>query len=125
MKTEQFTLTMGITPGYDHNNENASEVDTLLADACETGIRIARSVKETTGIYLSFVLTLARVGYDHGCPVGGEIVLVFSGDRNPKYYPDAEIYASAWRLFATELKDEFQQVTATLVRQPVELEYLT
>jgi hypothetical protein len=125
-RTERVTLTLGLTPGYGHNNESAADPAVAFAAAVESGITAAAVVQDELGIYPSFVAHPARVGYRHewGCPSGGEFVLVFQGERNPEFCADPSAYRAAWRHLAELLKKEFCQTTATLVVAEVELSYL-
>ncbi|MFA6534110.1 MAG: hypothetical protein WCT37_02975 [Patescibacteria group bacterium] len=127
MLTERITLTMGVTPGYGHANEAAADETATLRAMAEAGITTAGQVEAETGIYPSFVLAPARVGYRHewGCPVGGEFVVSFTGTRNPAFCADADKYRAAWMRFAEILKKEFGQTTATVeVVGGVEFMYL-
>lgn len=125
-QTERYTLTIGVTPGYGHQNEGAKDEAATLRALCETGIRIANEIHARTDVFISFVLSPARVGYRHewGCPEGGEFVVVFSGERNRAFNVDRFVYQAAWQNFAQRLKEELGQTTATLVRSTVHMEYL-
>lgn len=125
-RTERVTLTLGVTPGYGHDNEAATDPTVAFEAAVEAGIVAAAAIQNELGVYPSFVAHTAKVGYRHewGCPTGGEFVLVFQGERNPEFTPSPETYRAAWRRLAELLKKEFSQTTATLAVEEVELEYL-
>lgn len=126
IETEKMTLTIGVTPGYGHQNEGAADKTAALEAVVEAAIAIGEKINADTGIFPSFVAQLGFVGYSHdwGCPEGGEFVVVLSGERNPRFCQDGEGYLAAWMRLAEELKKELGQKTAILVCESVKLEYL-
>lgn len=126
-KTERITLTIGVNCGYGHQNTTDLSDPTTLKTFVGWAIQEATMIFLQTGIYPSFVATPARAGYhaDWGCPEFGESIMVLSGERNPAFCQDSRAYLDAWRLLAERLKQRFDQTTCTLVRQEVELAYLS
>jgi hypothetical protein len=120
MITEQFTIVMGVTPGYHHENQNA---DTVFARRV---MRVADEVFANTGVYLSAVITPAVVTYrtEWGCPETGEKVYQLTGVRNNKFIPDAAEWNRAVHMFASELRREFAQTTASLTFTDVDFHYV-
>lgn len=118
-KTERFTITMGVTAGYFHNNENESE------DVYDIWSKYALEEFNNTGIYISAVINENKVVYnaDWGCPKGGETVFTISAERNPQFVTDKEQYRQVVENIATKVGAELQQSTFTIVWSDVELNY--
>jgi len=153
-KTEQFTLTLGVTPGYFHKTEEGPGDKLLLLNrlmrlnlskdvlsalrkvpkenlalrqVVETAMQFGEELFQEMGLFPSFVATPGLAGYreEWGCPPGGEFVVTLSAQRNPKFEADPVLYERAWIKLAELLKEKFQQTTIRLVRQEVDLLYMT
>jgi hypothetical protein len=126
VKTERITLTIGVTPGYGHDNEAAHDETRALKAVVEQAIAIACEIAKEIQVFPSFVAAPSRTGYDHawGCPEGGEFTVVLTGERNPQFCQHPDLYLTAWQMLAERLQKALQQTTCTLVRQAVELQYL-
>ena len=126
-KTEKITLTIGVNTGYGHQNTVDLADPKVFNTFVGWAIEEATKIFQETGIYPSFVATPTRAGYhpEWGCPESGESTMVLSGERNPAFCQNRRAYLNAWRMLAERLKKRFDQTTCTLVRQEVELGYLS
>ena len=122
-KTNGFEVTMGVTAGYFHSNENADEGLNFRSEYQ----KVAAEVFATTGIYISAIIKQADVVYhtDWGCPVGGEKVYTISGERNPLFCYDQERYRQAVETIVERLATKFDQSTVTLTWSEKEFTYFT
>ncbi len=83
-KTIKFFASLGVVPGYGHDNvTDASAVD-IAGNAWQEA---AAKVMVASGNYIGAVITPARTVYhkDWGCPVGGEKTVSITGECNPEY----------------------------------------
>ena len=120
MTTDKFHFTIGVTPGYFHNNENENIDFVKLVDEC------ARRVEEATGIYISFniipIITLYKTEW--GCPEGGEKTYLLSAIRNPKFNNNKDAWEGSCLNVADILKKELGQSSVTCEFDRVDLWYL-
>lgn len=88
-KAIAWTATMGLVPGYDHDNDPTlvAERKALLTRAWDEAIA---ETQESTGFTVSAVMTDSIVLYPraNGCPEGGEHAVTLSGSSNPAYVPE-------------------------------------
>ena len=118
--TFRWTLTLGVTPGYNLDAQTPPDLNAIGASYQ----RIAQAVYASSGVYVSATLAESRALYsrDWGCPEGGELTVTFSGSCNLSFAePDA--YRAALEQVARALKAEFRQETALLELTPCETVY--
>lgn len=124
-KTLQFTLNVGVNPGYHHQNHVAG------ADALDVAVAVWQKLADDMflerGVYVSAVAAPAKTLYrqEWGCPAGGEDTVVFTGLLN---YHVAKVNATLWKQAVDELCDrvrkELKQTTAYLTWQEIPFAYL-
>lgn len=109
MKTNKFQFTIGVTPGYFHNNEKVDSDFIKIVDNC------ARDVEELHDIYISFniIHTITLYKSEWGCPDGGENTYTLSAIRNPKFNDDSTKWKSTCVAIVDKLKKELNQTTVT------------
>ena len=116
---DAFEITIGINKGYGHNNEYVTDFEADYQ-------AIATDIYKRTGIYVSAVITPAKVVYnvDWGCPMDGEDVYVIKGVNNPQFAkPDK--YKEAVTKLIEKLATAFEQSTVTTTWSTVEFVYTT
>ena len=123
--TDRFTLTIGVTPGYFHDNE-AAKIDFVGAVAKEWQVLMEKDGNEK-GIYVPAVASPSYAVYsrDWGCPEGGERVVSFSGTRNAKFTPDGVEWKAAVLRIVERLQQKLEQSTAQVDFERVEMAYST
>ena len=116
---DAFEITLGINKGYGHNNEYVTDFEADYQ-------AIATDIYKRTGIYVSGVITPAKVVYnvDWGCPMDGEDVYVIKGINNPQFVKPAD-YKEAVMLLIEKLATTFEQSTVTTTWSTVEFVYTT
>lgn len=109
MKTDKFQFTIGVIPGYFHNNEEINDDFIKIVDKC------ARDVEELHDIYISFniIHTITLYKSEWGCPDGGENTYTLSAIRNPKFNDDSTKWKSTCVAIVDKLKKELNQTTIT------------
>lgn len=121
-KTDRFTATMGVVPGYFHLNDGA----TLLEDVARIWQEEAAKVFSTTNCYVGAVcspsLTVYNVAW--GCPLGGERTVLLTGERNPFYYADGEVYRACAVVVLGLVAKRLEQATTQLSFSTVDFHYL-
>lgn len=119
MRTEKFTFTIGVTPGYSHNNENADASFVEMIDAA------ARIIEEDYGYYISFNIVPTTTLYkeEWGCPAGGEKTYQLSAVRNPIFAPNKNKWQLCCSLVANHLRVVLDQTTVTGEFSEVEMSY--
>lgn len=119
MKTDKFKFTIGITPGYFHNNENTNIDFIKLVDEC------SREVEKECGIYISFNIlpTITLYKTEWGCPDGGEMTYILSAIRNPKFNNDSLMWKWACVNIVKKLKTALNQSSVTGEFDEVQLAY--
>ncbi len=122
-KTDRFSLTIGVTPGYFHANESAKS-DFVGALATEWQ-QLMEVDGEKHGIFVPAVATAAKAVYHRnwGCPEGGEHVVAFSGTRNAKFNADGEPWKQTVLRIVEQLKRKLEQKTAQVDFETVEMTY--
>lgn len=122
MKTIKFFASLGVVPGYGHDNAtDASAVD-ITGNAWQEA---AAQVFAETGIYVGAVITPSRTVYnkDWGCPVGGEITALITGECNP-LYTKLDDYKKAVVETLRKTAQSLKQSTTQVFFQEGEFEYL-
>ena len=120
--TTQFTLNVGVNPGYFHDNEKKD----ALAVVTELWQKMAEEVFQSTGIYVGATLTPAKTVYrqEWGCPEGGEDTVIVSGLRNIEFVKDDDLWRTSVSMVALRVGKALKQTTAYLTFAPVEFLYL-
>ena len=120
-KTISFIATLGINPGYGHSNQQVS--------ASEIVGRVwqdeAAQVFQECGVYVSAVVIDSKTVYhtDWGCPQGGEVTALITGDCNPQYTPIEE-YKEAVLKVIERCARRLEQSTTQVRFSETELAYL-
>ena len=116
---DTFEITIGINKGYGHNNESTVDFEANYQI-------IATDIYNQTGVYVSGVITPAKVVYNvnWGCPMDGEDVYVIKGVNNPQFVkPDK--YKEAVTKLIEKLATTFEQSTVTTTWSTVVMIYTT
>lgn len=116
---DAFEITLGINKGYGHNNECVTDFEADYQG-------IATDIYNQTGIYVSGVITPAKVVYnvDRGCPMDGEDVYVIKGVNNPQF-AEPDKYKEAVTKLIEKLATAFEQSTVTTTWSTVDMIYTT
>jgi hypothetical protein len=120
--TEQFTLTIGLFPGYVPDHSWPTHEANLRA-AAPTWHRLLTEEGERSGIYPSAVVQPGVAVYRNEADDRGEPIAVIFGTRNPKHAPDAEAWKHAVLRVVGGMKRALRQVTCQVVFTDVELTY--
>ena len=122
INTTQFTLSIGVNPGYFHNNNKKDIVTTVT----KLWNDLAEKTFEETGVYVSCTVHQTKTLYREawGCPSGGEDTVVVQGIRNPKYSPDEHIWFDAVHKVSFALAKKLDQATAYLYFSQVLFNYI-
>lgn len=114
---DAFEITIGINKGYGHNNESVIDFEADYQ-------AIATDIYNQTGIYVSGVITPAKVIYniDWGCPMDGEDVYVIKGVNNPQF-AEPDKYKEAVTKLIEKLATAFEQSTVTTTWSTVNMVY--
>lgn len=131
MRTPRFELTVGLTPGYFHSNQQAFVYkDGYFA---ELWMKHAEEEYVDSDIYVPANVILQRFAYrkQWGCPEYGEVTLLFYGLLNPKFTPAyySQNPTNLWWTNAVTrvceaLRKELKQTTAYLSFTEVDFIYL-
>lgn len=128
LKTTEFTINIGLTPGYHHRNETAVTQDFAQKAVGRIWQELAEQVYRKLGVYVAGVVIPAQTVYrtDWGCPVGGEVTCTISGLHNTQVAKPARYDLWKWAVkeIARLLGERFQQTTVYLTFRPVEFHYL-
>ncbi len=137
MKTKKIEASIGIIPGYFHNNEDEmSNWREYFNDIVEEPTEMqyftkildetCKDVANRTGVYPSFIISQDKCVYcrDFGCPEDGELVFTISSVCNLVFN---ELYWWEYSvdLVIKSLKSKFQQSTVSVITTNCELEYKT
>ena len=116
---DAFEITLGINKGYGHNNECVTDFEADYQ-------AIATDIYNQTGIYVSGVITPAKVVYnvDWDCPMDGEDIYVIKGVNNTQFVKPTD-YKEAVMLLIEKLATTFEQSTVTTTWSTVEFVYTT
>lgn len=116
---DAFEITLGINKGYGHNNECVTNFEADYQ-------AIATDIYNQTGIYVSGVITPAKVVYnvEWGCPMDGEDVYVIKGINNPQF-TEPDKYKEAVTKLIEKLATTFEQSTVTTTWSTVDMVYTT
>jgi len=121
-KTIKFFASLGVIPGYGHDNVTDSSAVDIAGNAWQEA---AAAVFSSTGTYVGAVITPARTVYnkDWGCPVGGEKTVGITGECNPEY-TDLAAYKAAVVETLKRAALALGQSTTQLCFLEAEFEYL-
>ena len=116
---DTFEITLGINKGYGHNNECVTNFEADYQ-------AIATDIYKRTGVYVSAVITPAKVVYnvDWGCPMDGEDIYVIKGVNNPQF-TEPDKYKDAVTKLIEKLTTAFKQSTVTTTWSTVDMIYTT
>ena len=116
---DAFEITIGINKGYGHNNESVIDFEANYQ-------AIATYIYSQTGVYVSGVITPAKVVYnvDWGCPMDGEDVYVIKGVNNTQFVKPTD-YKEAVTMLIEKLATTFEQSTVTTTWSTVKSVYTT
>lgn len=116
--TEQFTLVVGVNPGYDHQNDEP--------DPMQVAIDVWNGIVEAEGLISGVTLTAVATNGLALYPKAenGEDVIVFTGLRNPVFIADSSRWKEAVRRAADAMRRGLGQTTAYLTFQDVDFTYL-
>lgn len=116
---DAFEITLGINKSYGHNNECVTDFEADYQ-------AIATDIYKRTGVYVSGVITPAKVVYnvEWGCPIDGEDVYVIKGVNNPQF-AEPDKYKDAVTKLIEKLATTFEQTTITTTWSTVEFVYTT
>lgn len=116
---DAFEITLGINKGYGHNNECVTDFEADYQ-------AIATDIYKRTGVYVSAVISPAKVVYnvDWGCPDDGEDVYIIKGVNNTQFVKPAG-YKEAVTMLIEKLATVFEQSTVTTTWSTVEFVYTT
>lgn len=120
MKSKKFQATIGINPGYFHNNEKYVDFEHLLSHASDL-------IQEETGIYVSWIVYPSKTIYktEWGCPDGGEVTYSIESTANPNFAPDMDLWIDSATRIIKYLMKELEQSTITITINEVDFIYLT
>ena len=122
MITEEFSLNVGVNPGYAHNN-TVTHVKNLVATTWQAE---AEKVFKKTGVFVAGVVDARTTVYkeEWGCPKGGEDTVVVTGLRNPEFQKDAETWMESVKEVCKAVATALEQTTAYLTFTDVDFYYL-
>lgn len=121
MNTTQFSLTVGVNPGYFHANQHGAGGVPIVWQE-QAAVEFAKS-----GIYIGAEIHCTITVYNEawGCPPGGEVTCTVKGLRNPTFCQDDAGWREAVRRVTAAIAKELQQKTAYLTFQDVDFVYIT
>lgn len=88
MLTIKFSATLGVIAGYSHNNLTVESGALSPAQiVAEVWQQEAGKIYASTGVYPGAVVSDSLTVYhrDWGCPVGGELTAIITGEANPEF----------------------------------------
>lgn len=137
MKTKKIEASIGINPGYFHNNEDGMSnwkeyFSDIVGEPTEMQYFIkildeaCKDVAGRTGIYPSFIVSQDNCVYcrDFGCPEGGELVFTISSVCN-LVFNELYWWEHSVDLVIESLKTRFQQSTVSVITTNCTMEYKT
>ncbi len=122
MKSVKYFASLGVVPGYGHDNVTETNALDIAGNAWQ---ECAAIVHGKTGIYVGAVISPARTVYhtDWGCPKGGEVTVAITGECNPTYTEVAGFKAAVLETLKLTAQ-KLGQSTTQLTFQEVDFEYL-
>jgi hypothetical protein len=124
-QTDIFTITLGINPGYFHDNDLKPEQ--AITEMIKKWREIAYHVEQQAGFFVSAQIHQGKAIYEieRGCPQEGEDIFIIQGIRNPHKITDAEQWRKAVITICQKLKTHFNQKTAYLTFDITSFVYVT
>jgi len=120
-KTLNFSATFGVVAGYGHSNEDLTPAlaQSIVAEKWQEAAAVIFTERN---IYISSLVIPSKTVYhtDWGCPVGGEITAVVTGEANPEFTPDIAAWKEAVIAVVKLVKAELQQSTVSLTFSQVD-----
>lgn len=122
-----FAATFGVVPGYAHDNglpENTTPAE-ILTNAWMSAMK---EEFDSSSIGIGGVIVNSRTAYNPnwGCPVGGEVTATVTGESNPEFDKDVEVYRAAVLRICKAVKAELKQTTVRVAFHEVaDYVYLT
>jgi hypothetical protein len=122
MKTLEFEMNVGITPGYFRHDE----AELLHELVRERVMILTEQVFLRTQVRVGCTITPTHTLYPRifGCPASGERTFLLCGLRNPEFGAGDVAWAEAVEQLGQMLLEEFQQSTVYLTFREVEFLYL-
>jgi len=106
----EFEATLGLTPGYGHANESGVSV----AEVAAAWTRANDDLQYMEGApWIPVVMSEGTAVYapTHGCPTGGERVIVIRASMNPHWYGDLTRWRRTAETLLQGLAETFGQST--------------
>lgn len=118
-KTLAMKCTIGVNPGYFHDNKGAADIYSLLQ-------QLSKERFDDGDDYISFVCYATKVTYneDWGCPVGGEDTYTIEAIANPEFVRDLLEWKAVCTIIIEELKRFLGQSTVTVQFYESDILYL-
>ena len=120
--TIKFFASLGVISGYGHDNNVVESPEETAGKAWqEAAAKVQQATKSPSnenGTYVGAVITPARTAYhtDWGCPVGGELTVLITGECNPEY---TEIVA-----YKTAVVEVLRQTALALGQSTTQLSFV-
>lgn len=123
MKTTKFELTIGVNPGYHHNNE----ITGAAAVVSKLWQKIAEDLHSQGAPYVGATVRNATQVYrtEWGCPEGGEHVAIVTGLMNRHFEDRLGDWIDAVTQISKELKRRLKQEAIYLTFSTCDLVYFT
>ena len=121
LKTSRFTLTIGVNPGYSHNNEVIDAVAVVARNWNELATKVSCGVLP----YVQATCVIAKHVYSTacGCPDGGEDVVIVTGVR--QIAVDQSQWKNAVLTIASLLRKRLGQDAAYIEFDDIDLVVIT
>lgn len=122
MTTQEFSFTIGINPGYFHDNSKKFKIE----DFVKIWNKESLDEEKNGGLYIPIVINPSLTVYkeEWGCPVSGEKTITVSGVRNPLFSKDMNQWQNSVKNIVMAVSKELKQATVSLIFREVTLNYL-
>mgnify|MGYP001273111408 CR=1 FL=1 len=134
MKTIKFFASLGVIPGYFHNNI----IDTVENNVFKANTDLNRITKIwqdcakesltkglcTYHVSAMFMDSLTVYNMDFGCPYGGEKTVFITGDANPYFITDLDTYKKDVLYVLKQVSIKLKQSTTQISFSEVDYEYI-
>lgn len=130
MKTIKFFASMGITPGYFHNNENIDiwncdipikKVSIIWQDCAKESLDNGLCTYHISAMIMD---SLTVYNTDFGCPYGGERTAFITGEANPIFIKDLELYKKEVLIVLEMVSKVLRQSTTQITFTEVDFHYI-
>jgi hypothetical protein len=124
-KTIKFFASLGVNPGYFHNNASALTETTVTEIVGQVWQEKALEYFNETQRHVGAVISPSKTVYktEWGCPVGGEDTVLITGECNPAF-EKVEFYQEAVKEVLRRTAIELGQTTTQVTFQKAEFHYL-